>query len=75
VRGLVTSQTVEAKEYVVKDARGEVWARFEMQQYAPCLVFYDRSGKERLKIGPRTDGTPAMWVEGREISLDRFLPT
>ncbi len=67
VRALVTSQTVEAREFVVKDARGEVWARLEMQEYAPCLTFYDRAGKERLKIGLRMDATPALWVEGREI--------
>jgi hypothetical protein len=41
VRALVTSQTVEAKEFVVRDDRGEVWARLEMQQYAPCLTFHD----------------------------------
>ncbi|HSB80112.1 MAG TPA: hypothetical protein VLM91_15130 [Candidatus Methylomirabilis sp.] len=31
VRGLVTSQIVEAKEFVVRDERGEIRARFEMQ--------------------------------------------
>ena len=36
VRGLVTSQTVEAKEFVVPDDRGEIRARLEMEQYAPC---------------------------------------
>ncbi len=66
VRALVMSQTVEAKEFVVRDDRGEIRARFEMQEYAPCLIFYDRLGKERLKIGMRTDGTPALWVEGIE---------
>jgi hypothetical protein len=67
VRGLVTSQTVEAKEFVVKDERGQVRARLEVHQYAPSLTFYDSSGKERLKIGLHTDGTPAMWADGREI--------
>ncbi len=57
------SQTVEAKEFVVRDERGEVHARLKMQEYAPCLTFYDRSGKERLKIGPRMDGSPLLMVE------------
>ncbi len=71
VHGLMASQTVEAREFVVEDARGEVWARLEMQEYAPCLVFFDRSGKERLKIGLRTDGSPILQVEGREIRLTK----
>ncbi len=71
VRGLVTSQTEEAKEFVVRDERGEIRARLEMQEYAPCLTFYDRLGKERLRIGLRTDGSPSLWVEDREIPLDR----
>lgn len=65
--GLVASQTVDAKEFVVRDERREIRARLEMQEYAPCLTFYDRLGTERLKIGLLTDGTPAVWVEGREI--------
>jgi hypothetical protein len=69
VRALVTSQTVEGKEFVVRDDRGEIRARLEMQQYAPCLTFYDRLGKERLKVALRTDGTPAMGIEGRETPL------
>jgi hypothetical protein len=74
VRGLVTSQTVEAKEFVVRDERREIRARLELQEYAPCLTFYARLGKERLRIGLRNDGSPSHWVEGREISLDAFLP-
>jgi hypothetical protein len=66
------SQTVDAKEFIVRDDRGEIRARLEMQQYAPCLIFYDRAGKERLKIGLRTDATPALWVEGRETSLEKY---
>jgi hypothetical protein len=57
VRGLVTSQTVEAKEFVVNDDRGHVRARFEM--------------KERLKIGLRTDSSPVVQVEQREIPLTK----
>lgn len=72
VRGLVTSQTEEAKEFVVRDDRGEICARLEMQEYAPCLTFYDRLGKERLRIGLRTEGSPSLWVEGREIPLDNM---
>ncbi len=69
VRALVTSQTVEAKEFVAKDDRGEVCARLEVQEYAPCLTFYDRAGQERLKIGLRTDGSPLIQVERRDIPL------
>jgi hypothetical protein len=71
VRGLVESQTVEAKEFVVKDDRAVVRARLEMEQYAPCLTFYDPSGTERLKIGLRTDSSPFFFVEDREIPLNR----
>jgi hypothetical protein len=70
VHCLVESQTVEAKEFVVRDERGGIRARLEMQAYAPCLTFYDRLGKERLRIGLRNDGSPSLWVEGREIPLD-----
>ena len=69
VRGLVTSPTVEAREFVVTDARGEVRARFEMQDYAPRLTFYDRVGTARLRIGLRSDGAPAIQVKEREIPL------
>ena len=69
VRELVTSQTVEAKEFVVKDDRGHFRARLEMAQYAPCLTFYDPAGTERLKIGLRTDSSPVVRVEEREIPL------
>ncbi len=72
VRALVTSPRVEARDFVVKDERGEVRARLEMQEYAPRLTFYDRLGTERLRIGLRTDGTPAAWVEGREIRLTEW---
>jgi hypothetical protein len=71
VRALMESQTVDAKEFVVRDDRGEIRARLEMQGYSPHLIFYDRSGKERLKIGLRTDATPAIWVEGRETPLEK----
>ncbi len=54
----MTSQTVEAREFVVRDDRGEIRARLEMQQYAPCLTFYDGAGQERLKIGLRADSSP-----------------
>ncbi len=69
VRDLVTTPTVEARDFVVKDERGEVRARFEMQEYAPRLTFYDRLGMARLWIGLQPGGTPTMWMDGREISL------
>ncbi len=70
VRILVTSQAVEAREFVVKDERGEIRAQLEMQEYAPCLTVYNRLGIERLRIGLQPDGSPAPWVQNREISLD-----
>ena len=69
VHALVTSPTVEAREFLVRDARGEVRARLEMQEYAPCLIFYDRLGNERLRIGLRTDGSPAIHIGERRIPL------
>ena len=69
VRGLVTSPTVEGREFVVRDDQGLIRARLKMEQYAPCLTFYDPLGKERLKIGLRTDGSPLLRVEQREIPL------
>jgi hypothetical protein len=54
---------------VVRDDRGEIRARFEMQEYAPCLTFYDRVGQERLRIGLRTDGFPSVQIGAREIPL------
>ncbi len=65
----MTSQTVEAKEFVVPDDHGEIRARLEMQAYAPCLTFYDGAGQERLKIGLRTDSSPLIQVERRDIPL------
>ncbi len=69
VRALMESQTVEAKEFIVRDDRGGIRARFEMQQYAPCLTFYDTAGKERLKIGLRADGSPLIQIERRDLPL------
>ncbi len=54
---------------MVRDDRGEIRARFEMQEYAPCLTFYDRVGQERLRIGLRTDGFPSIQIGAREIPL------
>ena len=72
VRALVTSQILEAKEFILRDERREIRARLEMQEYAPCLTFYDRLGKERLRIGLQTDGPPSCRLEGREIPLDNL---
>ncbi len=69
VRALMESQTVDAKEFVVRDDRGEIRARLEMQEYAPSLTFYDWLGKEWLRVGLRTDGSPLLRVDQREISL------
>jgi hypothetical protein len=69
VRGLMTSSTVEAREFVVRDDHGVIRARLEMERYAPCLTFYDPLGKERLKVGLRTDSTPLLRAERREVPL------
>ncbi len=69
VRGLVTSHTVEAREFVVRDERGVIRARLEMEAHAPCVTFYDPLGVERLRIGLRTDSTPLLRVEQREVPL------
>jgi hypothetical protein len=66
---LVDSQTVEAKEFVVLDERGEPRARFEMAGHSAQVAFYNALGKERLRIGLHSDGTPATWVDNREVSL------
>jgi hypothetical protein len=58
VRGLVHSQTVEAKEFVLQDEHGQICARLEMQEYSPCLTFFDRVGDEHLRVGLQTDGSP-----------------
>ncbi len=71
VRALMESQTVDAKEFIVRDDRGHIRARLEMEKYAPSLTFYDNAGTERLKIGLRTDSSPMLHVEGREIPLTK----
>ncbi len=69
MRGLVTNQTVEAGELVVRDARGVIRARLEIEAPAPCVTFYDPLGTERRKIGVRTDRSPLLCVEQREGPL------
>ena len=67
--GLVASPTVVAREFVVRDVRGMIRARLEMQQFAPSLTFFGPAGKERLMVGLRLDGSPLLRVEPREIPL------
>ncbi len=70
VRALMTSQIVEAKEFVVQDERGEIRARPEVQDNSPRLILYDRLGRERLRIGLHPDGSPSVRLQDREISFD-----
>ncbi len=63
------SQTVEAREFVLKDERAQVRARLKLEGTVPRLVFYDRWGKPRLWIGLEDDGSPSIQVEGRQILL------
>ena len=60
-------QSVEAREFVIMDERHHPRARCEMAEHAPRMLFCDHSGRERLRIGLRSDGTPSMWVEGRVV--------
>jgi hypothetical protein len=59
VPGLVTSRTAEAKDLMVCDEPGEIRARVEKQEFSSCLTYSNRSGKECLKIGLRTDSRPS----------------
>ena len=70
VRGLVTSQTVEAEAFVLRDDRGHICARLDIQGYSLRLTFYDRTGDERLSMGLRSDGSPSLRVKDREIPVD-----
>ncbi len=69
VRALVTSRKVEAREFVVQDERGEIRARLDIDAHAPHVIFYDRLGKERLRIGLRPDGSPLIQIGERELPL------
>ena len=50
VRSLVTIRVVEAREFLLRDERGEIRARLEIAEYSPRLTFYDRLGKARLRV-------------------------
>ena len=69
VRGLMTSQTVEAKAFVLRDDRGRICARLDIQGYSPRLTFFDRGGDERLSVGLRSEGSPSLRVKDREIPV------
>ncbi len=60
VQGVLLNQTIEAQEFVLRDARGEVRARLDLRDYAPRLTFYDGIGGERVHIGLHMEGTPDM---------------
>ncbi len=52
VRALVTRQTVEAKEFVVKDDRGEIRARLETGHHDPSLSMLEKLAKAlKVKVG------------------------
>ncbi len=68
-RALVTSEKVEARDFVLKDERARIRARLEIQEYSPRLTFYDTPGQECLRIGLRADGSPSFQVEGQKIRL------
>jgi len=67
MNGIIASTTVRAQRFVVLDEAGGPRARVEMAGHSPQIVLLDRAGKERLRIGLHTDGTPSRWVEGHEV--------
>ena len=69
VRGLGTTHTVEARAFVVRDERGVSQTRHEMEQYAPSLTLDGPLGNERLWVSWRTDSSPRLRVEQRELPL------
>ncbi len=70
VQRLTAAQTVLAREVVLADERHRVHARFELAGDAPQLVFFDVTGKPRLRLGLTGGGTPALWVDGREVPIE-----
>ncbi len=66
---LVESTTGEARDVVVMDERRKPQACFELAGHSSQRIFFDRNGRERLRIGLHTDGTPAMWEEGQEVGV------
>ena len=69
VNRLVETPSIAAREFVVVDEHNRPRARFELAGHAPQVVLFDATGWERLRIGLHTDGSPAIWVEGREVPL------
>ncbi len=58
---------MEGRFFVVTDDRGNPRARFEMAGHSPQIIFFDSTGRERLRIGLHRDGRPGMWVDEREM--------
>ena len=69
INRLIETPAVEAREFVVVDERNRPRARFELAGHSPQVLLFDSTGRERLRIGLHTDGTPSMWVEGKEMPL------
>jgi len=69
VNRLIESPAFQGREFVVVDDRNRPRARFEVAGHSPQVILLDSTGRERLRIGLHTDGTPSMWVEGQEIPL------
>ncbi|HWT83327.1 MAG TPA: hypothetical protein VN648_31535 [Candidatus Methylomirabilis sp.] len=64
VRGLVTSQTVEAREFVLKDERARIRARLGATTHT---IRPPRGGAAPDRL--QTDGSLMIWVERQEFSL------
>ncbi len=69
VRALGNRQTVEAKELLLRDERGQIRARLVMREQSPQLVFLDRSGSALLTVGLRADGSPVIQGRWQEMLL------
>ncbi len=67
VDGLLKRDVVWAQTLVIRDDRGDPRARFELAGDSPQLLLFDSAGRERLRLGLRPDGTPAIWMDGRAV--------
>ncbi len=69
VNGLLKRDVVWAQTLVIRDDHGDPRARFELAGESPQLLLFDSAGRERLRLGLRPDGTPAIWMDGREVPV------
>ncbi len=68
VNRLVESQAVEAKHFVVMDERGQPRAGSSWR-HSPQVGFFDSTGRERMRVGQRTDGTPKTLAKALGVNV------